>query len=412
MQSAIGPQRTIASACQTPITNRYQRFFVNLLDKHLQVGQIEFHTSTGTHRVGNAGELLVVNVHRDDFFRNVVCGGNLGMGESYMHGDFTVADGQLDRLLTMLLTAGLDKKLRRDAGFALRYLWVRTTNLIAAKKTNVRRHYDIGDELFDSFLQDRYRVYSCGYARTHDDDAETLQSNKLDRICQKLKLSPGQRFLDIGCGSGGLIIHAALNYGVQATGITNSRSHYERTKAAIVANGLQDQVSVVLGDFSKIDGSFDRIASVGMLEHVPPRQYAAYFNTIKKVLSEQGWALVHAIGLNARVNENDPFIQKYIFPGSDTPRLSEMAARIEGNDMAIVDVENLCRHYAVTTRRWLEAFRDNQGSLDPARYDGVFKRMWEYYLCVGVAAALAGNLAVYQVLFTNDYHAAYPFQRV
>jgi cyclopropane-fatty-acyl-phospholipid synthase len=121
---------------------------------------------------------------------------------------------------------------------------------------------------------------------------------------------------------------------------------------------------------------------------------------------------VHAIGLNAKDNRNDPFIQKYIFPGSDTPRLSAMAQHIEANDMAVIDVENICRHYAVTTRCWLKAFRANQGRLDAERYDHRFKRMWEYYLCVGVAAALAGDLAVYQVLFTNDYHADYRLQRI
>lgn len=206
-------------------------------------------------------------------------------------------------------------------------------------------------------------------------------------------LAPGQRFLDIGCGSGGLILHAAINYGVEAVGITNSRSHFERSQAAITESSLQGRVRVIYGDFTEIEGEFDRIASVGMLEHVPPKQYAVYFGTIKRILSRQGWALVHAIGLNASDNRNDPFIQKYIFPGSDTPRLSAMSTEIETNDMAIIDVENICRHYAVTTTRWLEAFRRNSNSLDPERYDQMFKRMWEYYLCIGVAAAdgMAGD---------------------
>jgi len=392
---------------------RYQQFLLSALGKHLKSGRIEFDTPAGPFSVGQAEDApILVKVHNPDFFRKVVCYGNLGMGEAYMAGDFSVVDGRLDELLTVLLKGGLDRKLRGDFGFALHYLWVKGTNLFTGKAGNVQRHYDIGDELFDNFLEDRYRVYSCGYAYSWDDDIDALQTNKLDRICKKLKLRPGQRFLDIGCGSGGLVLHAALHYGVQATGITNSRSHFERTRAAVAANGLQDRVDVVFGDFTQIAGDFDRIASVGMLEHVPPRQYSAYFKTIKQALSPDGWALVHAIGLNAKDNRNDPFIQKYIFPGSDTPRLSAMASEIESNDMAVVDVENICRHYAVTTKRWLEAFRRNSDALDPERYDGAFKRMWEYYLCVGVAAALAGDLAVYQVLFTNDYHAEYPFQRI
>lgn len=412
MQKAIGYDRYLDRQSSRPSPSRYQRFFLNALRKHLDAGRIEFQTPSGKFVVGDASGPLIVHVNDNDFFRRVVCNGNLGMAESYMAGEFTVHDDRLDELLTLLLKAGLDRKLSRDVGFALRYLWVKTTNLFSAKATNVQRHYDIGDDLFDNFLEDRYRVYSCGYAHSWEDDADTLQANKLDRICQKLRLSEHQRFLDIGCGSGGLILHAALNHGVRATGITNSRSHYERTKAAIASHGLQDSVNVLFGDFTQIYGEFDRIASVGMLEHVPPRQYDRYFRTIKDALATDGWALVHAIGLNARDNQNDPFIQKYIFPGSDTPRLSAMATEIENNDMAIVDVENICRHYAVTTRRWLEAFRRTANDLDPERYDDRFKRMWEYYLCVGIAAALAGNLAVYQVLFTNDYHAEYPFQRV
>jgi cyclopropane-fatty-acyl-phospholipid synthase len=392
---------------------RYQRFFLEALDKHLPGGRIEFLTPVGSLSVGVSDDTPIrVLVHKEDFFRKVVCYGNLGMGEAYMAGDFEVENGRLDELLTILLKGGLDRKLRHDAGIALHYLWVRTTNLFSSKASNVQRHYDIGDDLFDNFLEDPYRVYSCGYAHSWDDDIETLQYNKLDRICRKLDLQPGQRFLDIGCGSGGLVLHGAQHYGVKATGITNSRSHYERTQAAISARNLQDQVEVVFGDFTKVSGWFDRVASVGMLEHVPPRQYAAYFRTIKHVLSHDGWALVHAIGLNAKENRKDPFIQKYIFPGSDTPRLSAMTQYVEANDMAVIDVENICRHYAVTTRCWLQAFRANQGRLNAERYDQRFKRMWEYYLCVGVAAALAGDLAVYQVLFTNDYHADYRLQRV
>ena len=413
MHSSIDYPSTLSGARGATRVSRYQRFLLEALDQHLAAGRISFATPTGVYTAGDARfEPIHVQVHDADFFRKVVCYGNLGMGESYMAGDFSVEDGRLDELLTVLLKGGLDRKLRGDASFALRYLWVRALNLVSGKAGNVHRHYDIGDELFDNFLEDRFRVYSCGYAYSWDDDADSLQYNKLDRICRKLDLKPGQRLLDIGCGSGGLILHAALNYGVEAVGITNSRSHHQRTQAAIDEHGLGDRVSVRYGDFSEIEGRFDRVASVGMLEHVPPRQYGHYFKTIKRVLSADGWALVHAIALNARDNRNDPFIQKYIFPGSDTPRLSAMAHHIEANDMAVVDVENICRHYAVTTRRWLEAFRANHERLDPGHYDATFKRMWEYYLCVGVAAALAGNLAVHQVLFTNDYHAEYRFQRV
>jgi cyclopropane-fatty-acyl-phospholipid synthase len=329
-----------------------------------------------------------------------------------MAGDFQVDHGRLPEFLTVLLRNDLDKKLKGDLRFVLRYLSVRLLNLAASKAKNVQHHYDVGDELFDSFLEDEYQVYSCGYAHEWNDDIESLQRNKLDRICQKLCLKPGQRFLDIGSGNGGLLLHAAANYGVHATGVTNSRSHYERSVASARRHGLETRVEVLFGDFGGVSGEFDRVASVGMLEHVPRQEYSAYFRKISSVLRPHGWALMHAIGLNTARSPHDPFIQKYIFPGSDTPKLSVVTGQIETNRLAIIDVENLVRHYAVTTRRWLESFRENHTRLDGRRYDEKFKRMWEYYLSCGVAAALAGNLAVYQVLFTNDYYAEYGFQRV
>jgi cyclopropane-fatty-acyl-phospholipid synthase len=402
---------------QSRTTSTYQRLLLAALDKHIRGARITFVTPAGKVEVGNGPEQapaedIVVHVTELDFFRKVLCHGNLGMGEAYMAGDFSVDQGRLPEFLTLLLRNGLDRKLGQDLWFAARYLWVRLLNLASSTAKNVQHHYDVGDDLFDSFLEDPYQVYSCGYAHGWHDDVESLQKNKLGRVCRKLDLTPGQRFLDIGSGNGGLLLHAAVNYGVKATGITNSRSHYARSLANIRRVGLEGQVDVVYGDFSSLRGEYDRVASVGMLEHVPPQEYSAYFRKIANVLRPQGWALIHAIGLNTARSPHDPFIQKYIFPGSDTPKLSVMAKQLEANDLAIIDVENIVRHYAVTTRRWLESFRKNHLRLDPGRYDKTVKRMWDYYLSCGVAAALAGNLAVYQVLFTNDYQAEYRFQRV
>lgn len=393
----------------------YEGLLLRALERHVAGGRIAFVTSRGTAVVGDGDDTtapIVVEVGRLDFFRRVVCSGNLGMADSYMAGDFNVKDGQLPEFLTLLLRNRLDRKLKQDKRFLANYLWVRTINWLSSNCVNVRSHYDIGDELFDCFLRDKYQVYSCGYAHSWDDDIDSLQQNKLDRICKKLDLCPGHRLLDIGSGNGGLLVHAALHHGAVGAGVTNSRSHYERSLRNIEKYGLRNRVSVRLGDFMEVEGEYDRVVSVGMLEHVRPSQYRAYFKKISAVLHPKGWGLVHAIGTNAAENKHDPFVQKHVFPGSDTPKLSVVAANVENNDMAIIDVENIVRHYAVTTRRWLESFRTNSPGLDPERYDDAFKRMWEYYLSCGVAAALVGNLAVYQVLFTKDYHAEYRFQRV
>jgi cyclopropane-fatty-acyl-phospholipid synthase len=176
--------------------------------------------------------------------------------------------------------------------------------------------------------------------------------------------------------------------------------------------GVADRVEIRLGDFSAIAGTFDRLVSVGMLEHVPRRLHGRYFECIARCLGPGGVGLVHAIGCNAPHNDHDPFIQTYIFPGSNQPRLSEIAAGLERNRLLILDVENIVRHYGYTVSRWLECFRQNAAYLDPVKYDARFKRMWEYYLSCGIAASAVSDAAVYQVLFTNDPTIDLPLARV
>lgn len=401
------------------VKNRNEQAFLELLERHLDSGTIHIHCGGRNYLMGRSISDLnggspdcVLRVHHANFFRRVLSQGNLGMGEAYMAGEFDVDDDRLPKLLTILLRSHIDRKISGDWRFLARYGLMLSGNAMHGKIKNVRRHYDIGEDLFDSFLMDRYQIYSCGYARSDNDDADTLQQEKLHRICRKLEIEPGQRLLDIGCGKGGLLIHAALHYGAVGTGVTNSYAHFERAKENAKLFGVADRVQFRLDDYNAVQGSYERIVSVGMMEHLREMEYSKYIRKIAHSLTPGGRGLIHTIGCNTAVNRHDPFIQKYIFPGSDTPKLSSIATRLENNCLAILDVENMIRHYEVTARRWLEAFRANADHLDPAKYDNNFRRMWEYYLCCGIAAANAGELALYQVLFTNDYHAAYSFQRI
>jgi cyclopropane-fatty-acyl-phospholipid synthase len=395
-----------------------ERAFLALLEQHFDAGTLLIISGGRRHLISRAGKDGVVvpdctlRVHDPAFFRRVLAQGNLGMAESYMAGEFDVDEGKLPEMLRLLLMAGLQHKVGSDWRFLLRYGAILIGNRLVGNTKSVRKHYDIGEDLFDSFLMDRYQVYSCGYAHSADDDADTLQQAKLERICRKLEISPGQRLLDIGCGKGGLLIHAALNHGAMGTGVTNSRAHFERAQENAKQHGVEDRIRFVLDDYNNVDGSFERIVSVGMLEHLQAREYPRYFQKIAAALTPGGRGLVHAVGCNTKVNGHDPFIQKYIFPDSDTPKLSAISTQLENNRLAVLDVENMIRHYGVTSRRWLEAFRANAQTLDASRYDNGFKRMWEYYLCCCVAAAHAGENSLYQVLFTNDYHAPYRFQRI
>lgn len=386
--------------------------FLDLLDSHLVEGRVVF-ASTGDRRiVGRGGQAeIVVHVHDERFYRRVLASGNLGMGEAFMDGDFTVDEGLLPELMTLLLRARLDKRLRGDPRTLARIAAIQVENRLRGDHHNVRSHYDIGNDLYEAFL-DPTMTYSCGYARSEDADLATLQADKLERICAKLRLHAGERLLDIGCGYGGLLLHAAREHGIVGHGISVSRQHAKLARTRIAEAGLADRLTIEVADHRSLRGRFDKVVSVGMMEHLPRREYGPYFDGIARVLAPGGLGLVHVIGCNGPRNDHDPFIQRYIFPGSGQPRLSEISAHLEARELPILDVENLIRHYALTLRRWRERFLANRDDLDPHRYDLRFKRMWDYYLSCGIAGALASDGALYQVLFTNDCTAAIPLARV
>jgi cyclopropane-fatty-acyl-phospholipid synthase len=396
-----------------------ERVFLELLDRHVEDAAVRFvvrgeEVAVGRGEPGGPPEgPLALRVHRDRFFRRVLDAGNLGMVESYMDGDWDMEEGDLADLLTVLLRNRIDRRVRGDARTALRVLLVQFANHFRARNwRHAQLHYDLGDDLYESFLDPVTMAYTCGYARTPDDTLEQLQINKLDRICQKVGVRPGDRVLDIGCGFGGLLMHAARHYGATGVGITTSRRHCERGNQRIAEAGLADCVRLELRDHRTIDGRFDRVVSVEMMEHLPRAEYGRYFGRIAAVLPRHGTGLVHVIGCTSARNVHDPFTQKYIFPGSRQPKLSEMAAGCERAGLALLDVENLARHYALTVQRWRERFRANRHRLDPVKYDARFQRMWEYYLSCAIAAARASDGTVYQVLFARDYAAPMPLHRV
>jgi cyclopropane-fatty-acyl-phospholipid synthase len=388
--------------------------FIQILNRHLSDAAVQLVVKDQplTAGVPEAAPAVTLRIHDDRFFTRVLSQGNLGLGEAYIDGDFTVEEGELHEFLTLLLRSRIDQKVRGDPRTALKVLRVQLGNKLSGGQWRyVQRHYDLGDELFESFL-DETMTYSCGYALTPEDSLEELQRNKLDRICRKLELKPGEHLLDIGCGFGGLLIHAALNYGVTGVGITNSQRHAERGNENVARAGLSDRIRIEFRDHASIHGRFDKIVSVGMLEHLPRKEYRRYFSRIAESLTPQGLGLVHAIGTSAPVNAHDPFIQRYIFPGSGQVKLSEVASNLERQGLAIRDVENIVRHYHYTAKHWLRRFQQNQHQLDPKRYDPAFRRLWEYYLHCCVAAPLASDGTVYQVLFTRDYTAPMPLHRV
>lgn len=362
---------------------------------------------TGTERVGlapgdNQREEIALLVKRPDFYTRTVASGTLGMGEAYMDGDFEVTAGGLDGFWTVLARNRAKQKSRLNPLFAFNYLGVLLHNRLRSQAANAQAHYDLGDDVYESFLGEAMQ-YSCGYATSPDDDLDTLQRNKLDRICQKLELKPGETLVDIGCGFGGLLIHAAKHYGIVGTGITNSKAHAALAQKRAEAQGVGDRLTILGGDFRELTGTYDKLVTVGMLEHVLESAYPALFGKIATLLRPGGLALVHSTCTNFTTNRHDPFIQKYIFPASNWPTLIQVTTETARQGLMLLDVENMARHYAITVRRWAENFAANRDTLDPSRYDERFKRMFEFYFGWGVAAASASDGGLYQFLLTNDH---------
>ena len=382
---------------------------------HALLEPVRFRTPDGDFFVGppaGGGEsAYVLDVLTTDFFTDVVCFGNLGMGEAYMRGDFVMASGCLEDFLTLLLRSRLDEKVGRTSRLAARALLIRLQNALRGRREAVQHHYDIGTDLFEAFL-DPTMTYTCGYARSPDDGVDTLQLGKLERVCQKLRLQEGERLLDLGCGFGGLLMFAAERYGTSGVGVTLSRAQHEWASAEIARRGLGDRVEVLLMDYRAATGTYDKVVSVGLLEHLSPAEYGRFFEKVASSLKPSSLGLVHAIGTSHPGSRHDAFIQKYVFPNSHQVRLPALLSAMEKTGFAVLDVENMVRHYAVTALRWLERFRENRHTLDASRYDETFCRMWEYWLAAGVAAARASDGALYQVLFHNDRAAPIPFVRV
>jgi len=393
-----------------------ENLFFELLDRSIDDGCLEFVHAGRTVRVGqkDVEPEAVVRVDNPRFFKRVLASGNLGLGEAFMDRDFEMERGTVTDFLTLLIRNRLDTHLAEKLTFSMaaKLLWIRIANRLRGRRAAIAAHCDGEDDaLFESFLDPRM-VYSCGYVNDPDGTIEDFQRDKLQRVCDKLRLRPGERFLDIGCGYGGLLIYAAQNYGVSGKGCTLGRRHYERAKANVAAAGLSDRIEIELLPYDKVTGTFDKMASLGMMEHLRRSEYRHFTRVVSDRLTDKGMGLFHYIGCTGPRNDHDPFIQKYILPDSCQPKLSEFVSQLEDHDMAVLDVENLMHHYGFTLRAWTRNFVRNSPQLDSSRFDDRFKRMWQYYLECAAAAAFASAGALYQILFARNYPTPPPLKRV
>lgn len=337
-----------------------------------------------------------IRVHDPRMFRRVLADGSLGAGESYMDGWWDSA--QLDEMLSRVFAAQLDERLP-SPGHMMTVLRARLLNLQTPRRsfTVGERHYDIGDDLFARML-DRRMIYSCAYWRRGATTLDEAQEAKLDLVCRKLGLEPGMRVLDIGCGWGGAAKFAAERYGVEVLGVTVSReqAHTARERCA----GLP--ITILLEDYRglPVDGSqrFDRVYSLGMFEHVGARNYATYFDVVRRLLAPDGLFLLHTIGRNTSSDENDPWIERYIFPNSHLPSIAQIARAAEPH-WVVEDWHGFGTDYDRTLMCWYENFERAWPEISGA-YDERFHRMWRFWLLSSAAAFRARRSQLWQIVLS------------
>ncbi|KAB5495743.1 MULTISPECIES: cyclopropane fatty acyl phospholipid synthase [Serratia] len=333
-----------------------------------------------------------IRVHNPALFKRILQEGSLGFGESYMDGWWECE--RLDMLFTRILQAGVDERLPKSLSDIARIAYARLFNRQSRKRAWQvgKEHYDIGNDLFRAML-DPYMQYSCGYWK----EAQTLeqaQQAKLRMICEKLQLKPGMTLLDIGCGWGGLAQFAAQNYGVSVHGVTISAEQQKLAQERCA--GLD--VEILLQDYRDLDRQFDCIVSVGMFEHVGPKNYETYFSVAARNLKPDGLFLLHTIGSNQTDLNVDAWIDKYIFPNGCLPSVRHIAEASEGR-FVMEDWHNFGADYDRTLMAWLENFKRAWPDL-MGGYSERFERMFTYYLNACAGAFRSRNIQLWQVLFS------------
>jgi cyclopropane-fatty-acyl-phospholipid synthase len=335
----------------------------------------------------------------------------LGGAEAFMDGRLLIEEGDIAGMIDLIRGNGTWEKGDRSLAqpnplrraFSTTRMRFDRLNWAAKSKRNVAHHYDLGDRLYDLFL-DADRQYSCAYFTDPATSLEQAQADKKAHIAAKLNLKPGQRVLDIGCGWGGMALYLNRVADVDVLGITLSEEQLKTARRRAEEAGVSDRVKFQLIDYRDVTGTFDRIVSVGMFEHVGPPHYRTFFAKCRSLLAEDGVMLLHTIGRMGGPGVTDAFTAKYIFPGGYNPALSEIAAAYEGLRMMMTDVEVLRLHYAYTLDAWYErtvAARDAIVDL----YDEPFYRMWQFYLAGAASAFRYGGLVNYQLQFARNRHA-------
>ncbi|WP_290445892.1 SAM-dependent methyltransferase [Clostridium estertheticum] len=330
---------------------------------------------------------------------------SIALGEGYMTKKLEVV-GSVQSVIESLYN-NKESFLKKSAKY--QHLIKKIKNSIKRSKDNIEFHYDIGNDFYKLWLDDTMS-YSCGYFKNDTDSLYQAQINKINHILKKLNLKEGQTLLDIGCGWGELIITAAKQYKVKAVGITLSEEQFEKVNERIKAEGLEDLVEVKLEDYRELKNlRFDRIVSIGMLEHVGLDNLSQYFHVVNSLLNDKGLSLVHCItGINE--GGTNTWIDKYIFPGGHVPAIKTIISDIAEQEFELIDIESLRRHYGKTLEHWAENFENALPIIEKSK-DEMFIRMWRLYLNSCAASFNCGNINLHQILFAKGVNNDLPLTR-
>jgi cyclopropane-fatty-acyl-phospholipid synthase len=359
-------------------------------------------------RYGKGEPAFTLIFHTNHAVKRVLATGVLGFGEEYMAGSIDV-EGDFQKLMRLGTDSHVqDISLPVRTRLAVALLSLISAGSLARSPRNVAHHYNRGNEFYKLYL-DETLTYSCAYFKTENDSLEQAQQQKYQHICRKLQLHEGETLMDVGCGWGGMLLHAAREHGARPTGCTLSEPQYEYARESIQHQGLSDRATVLLEDYRNIEGTFDKWVSIGMFEHVGKRYIPLFMRTIARQLTPGGLGLLHTIG-KERDTTFDPWTRKYVFPGYYLPTLQETVNAMGEAGLVPIDIENLRLHYARTLEAWAVRFEQNAGKIQQM-FGESFVRMWRMFLNGSMAGFRWGEPRLYQITFTNGLNNALPLTR-
>jgi len=396
---------------ERPIDRISRRIFLTLLKK-IREGQIILIEDDQQHHFGErspkCGLSAKIHVRHPRFYTRTVFGGTIGSGEAYMAGLCSPDD--LTAVIRIVIRnqkvfEDMDKGWARlmEPLYAFYHALNRNTRI--GSRQNIVAHYDLGNDFYALFLDDTM-TYSCGIFEQDDSTLEEASVAKYDRICRKLKLEPGDRVVEIGSGWGGFAVHAVLNYGVHVTTTTISDRQYQYAKARFQKHGIDDRVRLLKKDYRDLQGRYDKLVSIEMIEAVGHHYLPTFFKNCSRLLEEDGMMALQAITIADqafdRHKRSADFIKRYIFPGSCIPSVTAIGTAItRGTDLRLVHLEDITAHYSRTLREWRNRFFEKINTVRAMGFSDPFIRMWEFYLCYCEAGFTERYIGDVQMLFAK-----------